>query len=290
MHILDDEDNYSNIITWMPDGKAFTIVNHKKFTKVEMPKIFNIKNMSSFVRKLARFGFTRIHDKQTMNSDIFAHKDFQRGCYERATQIKYGPPPPRSSSAIQPAMVPSPSGPAAASALAPAAPVGPTATVVEGSLPASPGLQISSSSSSIRKTLPHRVSIGDTLEGINYYLSSGSSESTSNSSSESTSNNNTNDRTLRMIAIESLLRQREALQNDADANALALVRLLQGQEWVRSTVESDPLVSQRSVSTQQHSNYHHLLLLQRLSHEQLLHLARQNHQEGFHRQQNHYTK
>jgi hypothetical protein len=235
---------------------------HKKFTKVEMPKIFNIKNMSSFVRKLTRFGFTRIHDKQTMNSDIFAHTYFQRGCYEKATQIKYGPPPPRSSAmppppaSAVPAMVPSPSHPASSSAFAPAR----GATTIEGSSHAtSRGLQLSSSN----QTLPHRVSIGDNLEGMNYYLTSGS---------EYTSN----DGTL-LTTIETLLRQREALRKDADANALAIVRLLQEQERVRSTFESDPVTSQhRSTVVNTVSMPHHHLLLHRISHEQLLHLAQQN--------------
>ena len=73
-----DDDNFE-FLTWMPDGKAFTIVKPKVFTKEHMPKYFSIRNMSSFVRKLTRWGFTRVHEATTMNSDIFKHPSFQRG-------------------------------------------------------------------------------------------------------------------------------------------------------------------------------------------------------------------
>jgi len=94
--VILDSDEYSDVLTWMPDGKAFTIVEPKRFTKELMPRFFNIRNMSSFVRKLTRWGFARVHEKETMNSDIFKHPDFQRGksrmcrdikCVGRATSI-----------------------------------------------------------------------------------------------------------------------------------------------------------------------------------------------------------
>jgi hypothetical protein len=78
MTVLNDEAN-SDVLSWMPDGKAFTITNHKKFTMNFMPKLFNIRNMSSFVRKLCRWGFQRVHEKETRNSDIFKHPFFVRG-------------------------------------------------------------------------------------------------------------------------------------------------------------------------------------------------------------------
>lgn len=87
MAVLDDESN-SDILTWMPDGNAFTIINPKKFTLVDMPKLFNIRNMSSFVRKLGRWGFHRVHEKETRNSDIFKHEFFQRGNFKLCAKIK----------------------------------------------------------------------------------------------------------------------------------------------------------------------------------------------------------
>ena len=86
-----DDDSYSEIIAWMPDRNSFTIVNHKVFVKEVMPKVFSMKNMSSFVRKLSRFGFARKFDKKTMNTDIFHNKDFSQDKPELDASIKCAP-------------------------------------------------------------------------------------------------------------------------------------------------------------------------------------------------------
>jgi len=87
MALLDDE--ASPYLAWMPDGKSFTIKNPKKFTSDQMPKLFKIRNMSSFVRKLTRWGFSRYHEKETMNSDIFRHNEFQKGNWEGCAKINF---------------------------------------------------------------------------------------------------------------------------------------------------------------------------------------------------------
>mmetsp|Transcript_20803 Transcript_20803/g.49401 ORF Transcript_20803/g.49401 Transcript_20803/m.49401 type:complete len:447 (-) Transcript_20803:54-1394(-) len=80
---LDDE--HVDLLQWMTsssssshypsDGSSFTITDTKKFTKTVLPQKFNIRNMSSFLRKLYQLGFKRHHDKSTMNFDIFSHHD-----------------------------------------------------------------------------------------------------------------------------------------------------------------------------------------------------------------------
>lgn len=87
MNVINDEAN-SDFIRWMPDGKSFTIVNHKKFTMDRMPKIFKIRNMSSFVRKLTRWGFHRVLQKETGNCDIFRHEHFVRGKPELVKNVR----------------------------------------------------------------------------------------------------------------------------------------------------------------------------------------------------------
>jgi HSF-type DNA-binding len=87
MKVLDDRSNH-DIISWMPEGDAFTILNHRKFTMDRMPKLFKIRNMSSFVRKLTRWGFSRVHQKETGNCDIFRHEYFLRGKPELARKIR----------------------------------------------------------------------------------------------------------------------------------------------------------------------------------------------------------
>lgn len=98
MAILDDETSFGDVVSWMPDGSSFTIVDPKRFTSDHMPVIFGIRNMSSFVRKLGRFGFSRHFERETMNCDIFKHPEFRRGERDRCAAIKISAPPPSSSS------------------------------------------------------------------------------------------------------------------------------------------------------------------------------------------------
>ena len=87
MSILDDESN-ADVLSWMPDGDSFTIVNHRLFATDRMHKLFNIRNMSSFVRKLTRWGFNRLHEKTSRNSDVFKHKLFRRGRKDLVKKIR----------------------------------------------------------------------------------------------------------------------------------------------------------------------------------------------------------
>lgn len=87
MQCLNDEAN-EDVLRWMPCGTQFTITNHRKFTMERMPQLFKIRNMSSFVRKLTRWGFSRVHEKATGNSDIFKHPHFQRDKPELCKRIR----------------------------------------------------------------------------------------------------------------------------------------------------------------------------------------------------------
>jgi len=58
-------------------------VDQKKFCLKKMSILFNIRNMSSFVRKLCRWGFSRLHPNDS-NKDVFVHPDFVRGDRTRA--------------------------------------------------------------------------------------------------------------------------------------------------------------------------------------------------------------
>ena len=78
MAILDDDVN-SEVLTWVPDGQGFTIIDHQLFVREKMQKLFKIQNMSSFVRKLNRWGFKRLHEKGSCNCDTFRHALFRRG-------------------------------------------------------------------------------------------------------------------------------------------------------------------------------------------------------------------
>jgi hypothetical protein len=252
MGLLDD-DTYSNVVTWMPDGKAFTIVNPKRFTSVEMPAVFNIRNMSSFVRKLTRWGFTRAHDKATMNSDIFMHKDFQRGNREAMSQIKCSVGRPGSTTPSRP-RVPPAAVIAAKPSLAPVRPPVPSAvpppqpTSHQG-LGVSPQTVAPSARASsppappmlVVPPLPRRhdgllrtVSLNEDrsvnlVEDIRQLLRT----SDGPRSGMTVCGSPTGHATGLGATIESLLRERESLLKGADANAMALVRLLREHERMR---------------------------------------------------------
>jgi len=76
MKVLSQKE-YSDIITWLPDGKSFTIVRPKAFVAEILPSHFKQAKYSSFTRKLHRWGFQR--HLRGEEAGAFFHKLFQRG-------------------------------------------------------------------------------------------------------------------------------------------------------------------------------------------------------------------
>ena len=87
LQVLENPANH-DVLQWMPCGTQFTVVNHRKFTAQRMPELFQIRNMSSFVRKLTRWGFSRVHCKESGNSDIFRHPLFRKDQPELCRKIR----------------------------------------------------------------------------------------------------------------------------------------------------------------------------------------------------------
>jgi hypothetical protein len=87
MDVLMDE-KLNDVITFLPDGDAFAILEPKKFADEVMPKAFGIRTFSPFVRKLHRWGFERIMDKKTHAVDVFRHPLFIRGNYVLCDKIR----------------------------------------------------------------------------------------------------------------------------------------------------------------------------------------------------------
>lgn len=75
MKVLSNKD-FSDIITWMPSGRSFSVIKPKAFTAAILPDHFKSAKYSSFTRKLHRWGFTR-HYKGD-EAGAFYHKDFQK--------------------------------------------------------------------------------------------------------------------------------------------------------------------------------------------------------------------
>lgn len=76
--VLDDPVSFSKVLSWMPDGKSFTIVCPRKFSRDGLVyEIFGIRKMSSFLRRLNQVGFARVRDKTDLtNLDVFRKEGF----------------------------------------------------------------------------------------------------------------------------------------------------------------------------------------------------------------------
>jgi hypothetical protein len=57
-HIL-MKNEYAHIVSWMPHGKSWMILNPKEFEKVVIPLYFNHKSISSFVRQVNGWNFKK---------------------------------------------------------------------------------------------------------------------------------------------------------------------------------------------------------------------------------------
>jgi len=103
MSVLDN-DELQDIITWLPHGRAFIILQKKKFASDVMPVYFKHSKFTSFTRKLNRWGFTRVPRGPETGS--YYHKYFQRGNHHLCMQMhcqskpntsnspRTSPPPP----------------------------------------------------------------------------------------------------------------------------------------------------------------------------------------------------
>ena len=86
--VLQDE-SLSDVLSWMPDGKAFTIVSSREFSKSGMVyDLFGIRKMSSFLRRLNQLDFARIRDPTDPNNlDVFRKPGFMAHTTTLATAI-----------------------------------------------------------------------------------------------------------------------------------------------------------------------------------------------------------
>lgn len=88
MEVLSN-DHISDIMTWLPDGKTFAIIQPAKLVSDILPQFFQEAKLCSFDRKLRRWGFKRaVRGSKTM---IFYHELFLRDRPElcRLMQSKY---------------------------------------------------------------------------------------------------------------------------------------------------------------------------------------------------------
>jgi len=74
-----EKSNRCDIISWMPNGKAFKIHKPKDFADFIMPQYFNQTKYRSFQRQLYIYGFDRVKDKTSDDNGAYFHNLFVRG-------------------------------------------------------------------------------------------------------------------------------------------------------------------------------------------------------------------
>eukprot|EP00579_Thalassiosira_antarctica_P029238 CAMPEP_0202003612 /NCGR_PEP_ID=MMETSP0905-20130828/9147_1 /ASSEMBLY_ACC=CAM_ASM_000554 /TAXON_ID=420261 /ORGANISM="Thalassiosira antarctica, Strain CCMP982" /LENGTH=850 /DNA_ID=CAMNT_0048560781 /DNA_START=93 /DNA_END=2645 /DNA_ORIENTATION=+ len=84
MEVLSNPD-IDDIVTWLPHGKGFIILQKRKFSMDVMPGYFKHSKFTSFTRKLNRWGFSRVGRGPEMGA--YYHKFFQRGNYLLCMQM-----------------------------------------------------------------------------------------------------------------------------------------------------------------------------------------------------------
>jgi hypothetical protein len=76
MKVLSTKTN-ADVIAWMPSGKSFSILDSKRFISDVLPGTFKQAKLSSFTRKLHRWGFLRHYRGE--ESGAYYHENFQKG-------------------------------------------------------------------------------------------------------------------------------------------------------------------------------------------------------------------
>jgi hypothetical protein len=237
------DDDTIDVLQWMPNGKSFHIVHPKQFKK-QLKDLFQLQTMSSFLRKLNQLDFTRIHDRVTMDLDIFQHPKFTResgvdiapAVVTSTTSATPSPPSPKVvSQTASPSIIP------------PTAPSSSPRKIITAVLPSFPTTNGGSACSSTTSSL----SLSPRLDGMVYcpqaaatttsvgsLLPEAPSLTSMKAAGAANSNNNCNnarstattDATINSLLLKELLRERETLLHGMDRLSQTVVSLLQTQQ------------------------------------------------------------
>ena len=88
--LLEDAEshNHSNIISWLPGGKAFRVHHIKRFCSEVMQKYFQKQTkFNSFTRQLYLYGFMKV-SRSSSDSTTFYHPDFEQGNKEQSVSLR----------------------------------------------------------------------------------------------------------------------------------------------------------------------------------------------------------
>ena len=76
MEVL-ERDDMESIITWMPHGRAFIVLQPQQLRDIVLPRFFKQTKFMSFTRQLNLWGFKRI--TKGVDSGAYYHALFLRG-------------------------------------------------------------------------------------------------------------------------------------------------------------------------------------------------------------------
>ena len=86
LHSMVADPNTDDYFTWTSDGSGLTILNVERFVSELLPLYFKHSNLSSFVRQLNTYGFSKIDHGD--GPYIYSHPDFHRDFPERLALIQ----------------------------------------------------------------------------------------------------------------------------------------------------------------------------------------------------------
>lgn len=78
LHRILSDENFSDIITWMPHGRTLKILDKRLLLSTVIPTYFGQTRFESFTRQLSNWGFKRLHQSGP-DSGCYYHQCFLRG-------------------------------------------------------------------------------------------------------------------------------------------------------------------------------------------------------------------
>ena len=72
LHLILSSPRSQDIITWLPNGRSWRVLDQKKFAEEVIPFYFRHRNFASFMRQVNGWGFCRINKGTDRNS--YYHK------------------------------------------------------------------------------------------------------------------------------------------------------------------------------------------------------------------------
>ena len=78
LHAILNDKSLNSIVTWLPSGKSFCIINKEAFTNIVLPKYFKESLFESFSRRLKRWGYRKVYTPG-QKQIVIIHDLFQKG-------------------------------------------------------------------------------------------------------------------------------------------------------------------------------------------------------------------